>query len=177
MTFEVRTDGDPGRVVGAIPSAVQLVDKDLPLIDVRTQTEQINATIAPQRTFAAVTTGFGILALILAGIGIYGIMAYTVVRRVNEIGIRVALGPRARRVLLMVLRESSWLAVIGIGGGLGAALLVTQFLRSQLFGLKPTDPPTLTGAAFPLFAIAMLAGWGPARRASRIQPMQALRHE
>jgi ABC-type antimicrobial peptide transport system permease subunit len=177
MTFEVRTKGDPGSVVGSIRSVVQSVDKDLPLIDVRTQTEQIKASIAPERIFAAVTAGFGVLALILASIGVYGILAFTVGRRVNEIGIRMALGAPARQVLKMILRETAWLAVIGIGTGLGAALLLAQFLRSMLFGLKPTDPATLAGAAVLLFAIAMLAGWGPANRASLIQPMQALRHE
>jgi predicted permease len=177
MTFEVRTNGDPGGVVGSIRSAVQSVDKDLPLIDVRTQTEQIKASIAPERIFAAVTAGFGVLALILASIGVYGIMAFTVGRRVNEIGIRMALGAPASQVLKMILRETAWLAAIGIGTGVGVALLLAQFLRSMLFGLKPTDPSTLAGAALLLFAIAMLAGWGPANRASLIQPMEALRHE
>jgi ABC-type antimicrobial peptide transport system permease subunit len=124
-----------------------------------------------------VTSGFGSLALILACVGVYGIMAHAVGRRVNEIGVRMSLGAQARPVLLMVLREASWLAVIGISVGLGAALLLTRFLRSMLFGLTPTDPFTLVGAGLLLFAIAVLAGWGPARRASLIQPMQALRHE
>jgi predicted permease len=177
MTFEVRTKGDPGVLVGSIRSAVQWVDKDLPLIDMRTQTDQIKASIAPERIFAAVTAGFGVLALILAMIGVYGIMACSIERRVNEIGIRMALGAQASQVLGMVLRETAWLAAIGIGAGLVAALLLTRFLASMLFGLKPTDPATLTAAALLLFAIAVLAGWRPANRASLIQPMQALRHE
>jgi predicted permease len=177
MTFEVRTNDDPGSVVGSIRSAVQTVDKDLPLIDVRTQTEQIKASIAPQRIFAEVTAGFGVLALILATIGVYGIMACSVGRRVNEIGIRMALGAPASQVLRMILRETAWLAAMGVGAGLVTALLLTRFLVSMLFGLKATDPATLTAAALLLFAIAMLAGWGPANRASLIQPMQALRHE
>jgi predicted permease len=177
MTFEVRTRADSGNALAGIRTAIQSVDKDLPLIDVRTQTEQINSSIAPERAFAAVTVGFGALALILASIGVYGIMACTVARRVNEIGIRMAMGAPARQVLMMVLRETSWLAVIGVGVGLGASVLLTRFLSSMLFGLKPTDPVTLAGAAFLLLAIAMFAGWGPARRASLIQPMQALRHE
>jgi ABC-type antimicrobial peptide transport system permease subunit len=112
MTFEVRTNGDSGGVVTAIKTSVQSMDMDLPLIDVRTQTDQINASIAPERTFAAVTAGFGVLALILASIGVYGIMACAVTRRVNEIGIRMALGAQASQVLLMVLRETAWLAAI-----------------------------------------------------------------
>ena len=177
MTFEVRTSGDHGTLIGSIRAAVQSVDRDLPLIDVRTQTEQIKASMAPERLFAAVTSGFGGLALILAMIGVYGIMAHAVGRRVNEIGIRLALGAQASQVLRMVLGETAWLAGIGIAIGLAASLLLTQSLAAMLFGLKPTDPSTLAGAALLLFAIAMLAGWGPANRASLIQPMEALRHE
>jgi predicted permease len=177
MTFEVRTNIDPATVSGSIRSAVHPVDKDLPLIDVRTQTEQIKASMAPERLFAAVTSGFGGLALILAMIGVYGIMAHAVGRRVNEIGIRLALGAQASHVVRMVLRETAWLATIGVAIGLVASLLLTRSLAAMLFGLKPTDPATLAGAALLLFAIAMLAGWGPARRASHIQPMLALRHE
>ena len=173
----VRSGVPPGSVVTAIRSAIQSVDTDLPLIDVRTQTDQINASIAPERIFAAVTAGFGVLALLLASIGVYGIMACTVGRRVNEIGIRMALGAQASQVLMMILGETAWLAAIGVGAGLGAALLLTQFVRSMLFGLRPTDSLTLAGAGLLLFAIAMLAGWGLANRASLIQPMQALRHE
>ena len=177
MTFEVRTKGNPRDFAGAIRGAVDSVDKDLPLIDVRTQEEQVDATLAPERIFAVVTTGFGVLALVLASIGVYGVMASTVARRVNEIGVRMALGAQAHQVLLMVLGEASWLALTGIGAGLGAALLLTRFLSSMLFGLKPSDPLTLASAALLLFSVTMLAGWGPARRASYIQPVQALRHE
>jgi predicted permease len=177
MTFEVRTRGDPRGSVNAIRGAVESVDKDLPLIEVRTQQEQIDATLAPERSFSAVTTGFGILALLLASIGIYGVMASAVARRVNEIGVRMALGARANQVLRMVLSEAMSLALTGIVAGFGAALLLTRFLNSMLFGLKPTDPLTLASAAFLLLTVAMLAGWAPARRASRIQPVQALRHE
>jgi predicted permease len=177
MTFEVRTSGDPGTLIGSIRAAVQSVDRDLPLIDIRTQTAQIKASMAPERLFAAVTSGFGGLALILAMIGVYGIMAHAVGRRVNEIGIRLALGAQASQVLRMVLGETAWLAGIGVTIGLAASLLLSQSLAAMLFGLKPTDPSTLAAAALLLFAIAMLAGWGPANRASLIQPMEALRHE
>jgi len=123
------------------------------------------------------TAGFGLLALVLACIGIYGVMAYTVARRTNEIGIRMALGAQTRQVLFMVLRESFGLAVIGVAVGLGAALFLIRFLQAMLYGLKANDPATLMGAALLLFTVAILAGWGPARRASRVEPMQALRHE
>jgi ABC-type antimicrobial peptide transport system permease subunit len=144
---------------------------------VRTQTEQIDATIQQERIFASLTAGFGILALVLACIGIYGIMAYTVARRTNEIGIRLALGARAGQILAMILGETSWLAVIGVAVGLGAALMLTRFLGAMLFGLKPNNPATLICAAVILFTVALLAGFVPARRASQVQPMQALRHE
>ena len=121
----------------AIRAAVASIDKDLPLIDVRTQTEQIDELLSHERLFAALTGAFGVLALVLACIGIYGIMAYTVARRTNEIGIRMALGAQTGQVLRMVLGEASWLAVLGIAIGLGCALWLTRFLDSLLYGLKP----------------------------------------
>jgi predicted permease len=177
MTFEVRTVGDPKGWIEAVRRTAQGLDRTLPLFNVKTQTEQIDQATFQERLFARLSSFFGLLALGLACVGLYGLMSSAVARRTNEIGIRMALGAPARQVLLMVLRETSWLAVIGIGTGLGAALMLTQFLHAMLFGLKPTDPFTLTGAALLLFAIAMLAGWIPARKASLIQPMQALRHE
>jgi len=177
MTFEVRTKGNPRDFSGAIRGAVESVDKDLPLIEVRTQEEQIDATLAPERSFATVTSGFGILALVLASIGVYGVMAAGVSRRINEIGVRMALGARTDQVLRMVLGEATGLALAGVGAGLWAALLLTRFLRSLLFGLNPTDSLTLAGAGLLLSVVATLASWGPARKASRIQPVQALRHE
>jgi predicted permease len=177
MTYEIRTHVEPESLIPLLRRAVQSVDQNLPLIDVRTQTEQIDDTIQQERIFADLTAGFGFLALTLASIGIYGIMAYSVARRTNEIGIRLALGAQARQILTMILRETSWLAAIGVAVGLGAALPLTRFLESMLFGLKPNDPATMIGSAAILFAAALLAGFVPARRASRVQPMQALRHE
>jgi len=177
MTFEVRTKGEPRDFVGPIRSAVESVDKDLPLIEVRTQEEQVDVALAPERSFAAVTSGFGVLALVLACIGVYGVMAAGVSRRVNEIGIRMALGARTDQVRRMVLSEAISMALVGVGTGLCASLLLTRLLRSFLFGLKPTDSVTLAGAGSLLLTVAILASWGPARRASRIQPVQALRHE
>jgi predicted permease len=177
MTYEVQTGMKPESIAAAARAVVQSIDKDLPLIDVRTQVEQIDETIQQERIFADLTAGFGILALTLASIGIYGIMAYSVARRTNEIGIRLALGAQARQILTMVLGEASWLAVTGVAFGLGAALLFTRFLGSMLFGLKPNDPITMVASAALLFAVALLAGFVPARRASSVQPMEALRHE
>jgi predicted permease len=177
MNYAVKTQLPPAAVLPALRNAVQSIDKDLPLRDIRTQTEQIEDSISQERLFATLTAAFGLLALILACIGIYGIMAYNVAQRTNEIGIRMALGARARQVLLMILRESSWLAIVGIIGGLIAAFTLTRFVRTMLYGLQPTDPTTLIAATLILMAIAIGAAYGPARRASRIDPMQALRHE
>ena len=177
MNYTVKTQLPLATIIPALRNAVQSIDKDLPLRDLRTQDEQIEDSISQERLFATLTAGFGILALILACIGIYGIMAYNVARRTNEIGVRMALGARTRQVLLMILRESSWLAIIGIIGGLAAAIALTRFISTMLYGLKPHDPITLIAAAILLLAVALAAAYGPARRASRIDPMQALRHE
>jgi len=177
LTYAVRTQLPAAVILPAIRNAVQSIDKDLPLRDIRTQNEQIEDSISQERLFATLTAAFGILALILACIGIYGIMAYNVARRTSEIGIRMALGARSRQVLLMILRESSWLAILGVAAGLAAAFALTRFVRTMLYGLRPTDPTTLIAATIILLAIAIAAAYGPARRASRIDPMQALRHE
>jgi ABC-type antimicrobial peptide transport system permease subunit len=133
--------------------------------------------MSQERIFGALTSAFGVLALTLACIGIYGIMAYSVARRTNEIGIRMALGARTRQVLAMVLGESARLAVLGVLAGLLAALALSRFVKSLLYGIDAGDPVTFAAAALLLLAVALFAGLLPARRAARVQPMQALRHE
>ncbi len=177
MTFELKTASSTASIVTEIREAVRSIDKDLPILEVRTQTQQIEATLTNERVFATLTTGFGILALILASIGIYGIMAYTVSRRTNEIGIRMALGARSITVLSMVLRETFLLALIGITVGLVAAAALTRLAATMLYNLKPTDPLTFIAAALLLTIIALASGFLPARRASSVDPMHALRHE
>jgi predicted permease len=177
MVVEIRTAAEPGSVMGAARAAVGELDRDLPLIDVRTMQEQVKTTMANERVFAELTSGFGMLALVLASIGIYGIMAYTVARRTSEIGIRMALGAGSARVLGMVLREVSWMAGMGILLGVGMALWLGRLVSSMLYGLRASDPLTLAGIAGLLMLIALLAGFGPARRAARIDPTRALRHE
>jgi predicted permease len=177
INYTVKTQLSPAAILPALRNAVESIDKDLPLRDIRTQNEQIEASISQERLFATLTASFGVLALILACIGIYGIMAYNVARRTNEIGVRMALGARARQVLFIILRESFWLAILGITSGLIAAITLTRFIGSMLYGLKPSDPTTLIAATLILLTIAIAAAYGPARRASRIDPMQALRHE
>ncbi len=176
-TYIIRTSMKPEAIVPSLRAAVQRVDPNLPLMDIRTQREQIDATTQQERMFAALTSGFGVLALALACVGIYGIMAYTVSQRTNEIGIRLALGAERGQVRGMVLCEASWLAVIGVVAGLAVALALGRLVKSMLYGLQPADPVSLAGAAGLLLGIALLASWVPALRASRVEPMEALRHE
>jgi predicted permease len=177
MTYEISSRLNEASIIPSLRSAIASVDKDLPLLDLRTQNEQIADTTKEERIFASLTSGFGILALVLACIGIYGIMAYTVARRTNEIGIRMALGAQAGRVLRMILREASWMAIVGVVVGLGAAVAMGRLITSMLYGLKPYDPLTLVCAALLLVFVALAASLIPARRAASIDPIKALRHE
>jgi ABC-type antimicrobial peptide transport system permease subunit len=156
---------------------VRQVDINLPMLDVRTQDEQIAANMRAERIFAILTGGFGVLALVLACIGIYGIMAYLVVQRTSEIGVRLALGAVPAQVLAMILREASWMSAAGMAFGLAAALALVRVVGSMLYGVTAFDPLTFSGAALLLLLVALGASWIPARRAARIQPIEALRHE
>jgi len=142
-----------------------------------TQAQSIDATIVQERTFASLCTCFGALALVMACVGLYATMAYAVTRRTSEIGIRMALGAERRRIVWMVLREMLALAAVGLAIGFTAVWETTKFLESFLFGLKPNDPLALAAAVAILIACAILAGYAPAWRAARIDPMVALRHE
>jgi ABC-type antimicrobial peptide transport system permease subunit len=117
------------------------------------------------------------LALALASVGIYGVMAYSVANRTNEIGIRLALGAQPRQVLTMILREATWVSLAGIAVGLAAALVLARLIKSMLYGLQPADPVSLISGAVLLIAVGLAASWLPARRAASVQPMEALRHE
>ena len=177
ITFEIRTHGETAGLADSIRRAVRQIDPDLPVLDIRTQQEQIDGEMQMERIFAALTTGFGLLALTLACVGIYGIMAYSVAQRTSEIGIRLALGALPAQVRGMVLREGAWLTIIGVAAGLAAALGLAKLVSSMLFGIKSWDPATLIFGALILLAVAMAATWIPARRAAKVQPMEALRHE
>jgi predicted permease len=177
MYFEVRTAGDPSAFVGPIRSAVREVDASLALEGVKTQTQQIAEAATQERMFAELCSLFSLLALGLAAIGLYGLMAYSVGRRTNEIGIRMALGAQPRQVFFMVLRQSVGLVAVGVVAGLLAAMAATRLIASQLYGLKPTDPLTLGFATFFMLAVAALAAYLPARRATQVDPMVALRYE
>jgi predicted permease len=178
MTYEIRTSVSPESIVPILRNVVRQVDPDLPVDnDLRTQDQQIEADLQQERIFVTLTSGFGLLALALACVGIYGIMAYSVANRRNEIGIRMALGAQPGQVRGMILRESTALAVAGIVVGVAASLMLTRLVKSMLYGIQPWDPATLAGGVVILMAVAMAASWIPARRAARVQPMEALRHE
>lgn len=177
MTYEVRTRVSPEALAGTLHRLVQSVDPDLPIVDLRTQRQQISATFQVQRALGALAAAFGLLALILACVGIYGVMAYSVVQRKNEMGIRLALGAHPARVRNMVLRESAWIAGAGIAGGLVLALCLARLVGSLLYGIGPYDPVTIVGTAALLLVVAFVASALPARWAARIQPMEAIRHE
>lgn len=130
-----------------------------------------------ERMFASLTAGFGVLALVLACVGIYGIMAYSVAQRTNEIGIRLALGAARAQIRSMIMREAGWLAVVGVVAGSGIAVFLIRLVKSVLYGLTPNDPLSFGVSVLFLMTIGLVAGWIPATRASRVQPMDALRQE
>ncbi len=177
MTYQIRTHTSAAALVPAIQRIVQGIDPDLPVIDVRTEREQIDATMQMERALATLTTGFGLMALMLASVGIYGIMAYTVSQRTNEIGIRLALGAERRQIRGMILGESTWITAAGLVAGVAGALGLVRLVKSMLFGIAPYDPVTLGCAVTVMLGVALVASWIPARRAAGVEPMEALRHE
>jgi len=177
MTYEIHTGVKPEAILPALRHAVQTIDPDLPLVNIRTQDHQIAIDLQEQRLFVSLTSGFGLLALALASVGIYGIMAYSVSQRTSEIGIRLALGAQPGQVRGMILRESTGLTGAGIVVGLAAALVLTRAVQSMLYGVRAWDPETMIGGVLILLVVAVAASWIPARRAARVQPMTALRHE
>ena len=173
----VRVAGEPSTMIAAVREAVREIDQDLPLFNVKTQAAQIEQLLSQESLFARLSSFFGLVALVLACIGLYGVMSYGVARRTNEIGIRMALGAGQRDVVGMVMKESMTPVVIGLAIGLLAALGVTRFIASMLFGLEANDPATVSLAALTMVAVSALAGYLPAQRASRVNPIEALRCE
>jgi predicted permease len=176
-TFEVRTVGDPLAVVGAVRDAVRQVDPTLPLTNVMTQLEEVEGRFQQERVFAQAYTLFSALALLVASVGLFGVMSYSVARRTNEIGIRMTLGARASDVMGLVMRESMMLVVAGVALGLAGAMAASRLVSNLLFGLTPSDPMATAGAVTVMLLVSALAGYLPARRASRVDPMVALRCE
>jgi predicted permease len=176
-TVYMRARADPVRLFNAVRVAMQSVDAGIPMYDMRTLDHQVEVSLLTERLLASLSTVFGCLATLLAALGLYGVMAYMVARRTREIGIRMALGAGQNSVVWMVLRETLTLAGIGLSIGLTGASALTRLIQTQLFGVQPTDLLTMTAASMAIAAVTTLAGYVPARRATAIDPMHALRWE
>jgi predicted permease len=177
MTYALRAAGDPLGYVKSVQEIVREADSRIPVTNVVTQAAEIDRTISREITFAKLCTGFAVLALLMACVGLYGTMSYNVTRQVGEIGIRMALGAQRGAVVWMVLRRVLLLAAVGLAISVPAALVASQLVKSFLFETQPNDPGTLALAGAVLRSAAILAGYAPARRASRIDPLAALRQE
>jgi predicted permease len=177
VLLEVRTAGNPVAAMNTIRETVRRIDPNLPIMDMWTQMEQIERRFLQEKLFAQANAFFGGLAVVLAAVGLFGLMSYSVSRRTNEIGIRMALGARRQDVLRLVMRESMTLVIVGIVIGLGVALGTSRLVETLLFGLAPTDAFSLATAVLLMIAVSALAGYLPARRASRVDPMVALHQE
>jgi len=177
MSLVVRTDSQSGAILPSIKGAIRAVDKDQPVFNVRTMDEILSGVVSAQRLAFILLGIFAFLALALAAIGIYGVTSYSVSQRTHEIGIRMALGARESDVLRLVVAHGLALSCVGVGLGVAGALVLTRFLASMLYGIRPTDPLTYLGVSLLLGGVAILASYIPARRAAKVDPMEALRYE
>ena len=177
MTIYVRTEGEPNQLISSVRAKMRELDANVPIYAMRTMDEQISNSLSTERMIASLSTVFGFVATVLAIIGLYGVMSYSVAQRTREIGIRMALGAEQGKVIGMVMREVVTLIAIGVGVGVPAALALTRMVKSQLYGLEAHDPWTLGLATGLLATVACAAGYVPALRASRVDPMKALRYE
>jgi putative ABC transport system permease protein len=177
MTIVARTQGDPRSVIPAVQDALHEQDKDLPVYEIRTMDDYLAASVSQPRFNTLLLGIFAGVALLLSAVGLYGVMAYTVVQRTHEIGVRMALGADGRDVLKMVLGRGLMLTLAGVAIGLAGAVALSRFLAGMLFAVQPHDPATLAGVSLVLIAVAALACYIPARRATRVDPMVALRYE
>jgi putative ABC transport system permease protein len=177
MTLLVRTVGEPASLRDNIRSVVQRINRNVPIASIKTINEQINEALAPDRTMALLLAIFGAAALLLASVGIYGVVAYAVSQRTHEIGIRMALGARSADVLRLVVRDGMTMAVVGVAIGLAGAFAITRVIGSLLFGVTPTDLFTFLIVTLGLLSVALVASYVPARRATKVDPLEALRYE
>ena len=177
VTLHVRTNGDPAAVLGTVRREVQALDPNLPLVAVATISEVLSQALYGPRMGATLLAIFGLLALVLAAVGIYGVLAYSVSQRTHEIGLRMALGAQTSDVLRLVLGQGMIPVIIGVGIGLVASFALTHLISQLLFGVTAVDPVTFSGTALLLAGVALLASYIPARRATKVDPMIALRHE
>jgi predicted lysophospholipase L1 biosynthesis ABC-type transport system permease subunit len=177
LTLVVRTQREPAELTRAIRAELDGLDKDLPLEQVRTMSQLVTASVAQRRLSVQLLSGFAAGALLLSALGLYGVLAYTVTQRTREIGIRMALGAQKQDVISLVIRHGMKLALTGVAGGVAGALMLTRVMQGLLFEIKPTDPVTFICVGVLLLGIALLASWLPARHATKVDPMEALRCE
>jgi ABC-type antimicrobial peptide transport system permease subunit len=173
----LRTSGDPSTRIADLRAAVASVDPNLPLLSVSTIREEVSRLMGNDQLSASLTSIFALLALVLAAIGLYGVMSYNVAQRTNEIGVRLALGAQRENVLWIILREALLLLSAGVVLGLPLSLAAARFLRQQLFGLKTNDPFPYVRALIVVSSVVIVSTWLPARRAAAINPVDALRYE
>jgi putative ABC transport system permease protein len=175
MAYVVRTAGDPHALFNSIRRMVREIDAAIPVLDLRSVDETVDLSVATRRFNTMLLGAFAVLALVLAAVGLYGLMAYTVLQRTREIGIRLAIGATPVDVLQLVVGQAARIAGVGVVIGLAGALGLTRIMRTLLFDVSPLDPPTFAVAAVLLLGIAALASYLPARRAARIDPQSAIR--
>jgi ABC-type antimicrobial peptide transport system permease subunit len=177
MTLVVRTTGEPQSVAAVVREQIHALDANLPIADVKTLRDQLDLSLFPSRVAAWTLGGFGVLALLLAAIGIYGVVSYSIAQRTREIGVRMALGAREKDVLRMVLGEGFLVIAIGLALGLLLAVAATRVIAGFLYGVGATDPITFVTVPLVLGLIALAASYIPARRATKVDPLTALRYE
>jgi putative ABC transport system permease protein len=177
VSLVVRTHGDALAVAASVEEAIHEIDNDLTVYSIWTMDQLLGNSLSQRRLTLVLLGSFAVLALLLAAVGVYGVISYAVRQRTHEFGIRMALGAQAGDVLRLILVNGLKLSMIGIALGLGAALVLTRWMESLLFGVRPTDPLTLCVIAAALLGVALVACWIPARRATRVDPMIALRHD
>jgi predicted permease len=177
LSLMAQTDGEPQALLNAVRGTIQALDAKLPVSNARTLNEHLGSAFMPVRLAAATLGSFGLLALLLAAIGIYGVTAYSVAQRTRELGIRLALGADSRAIVRLIVRQGMWLTIAGLALGLAGALLLTRLMKGVLYGVSATDPLTFGLIALLLAIVALLACWIPARRAAKVDPMIALRQE
>lgn len=173
----VRTHGDPLRLSSAVTAQVWAIDKDQPVADIMTLDKQVSQGSAQRRFNMLLFAGFAALALVLAAVGMYGVLSYTVTLRTREMGLRMALGAGPAQILKLIVGQGLAMTLIGIGVGTVAAFGLTELMRSLLFGIAPNDPVTFVAVPIVLVVVALVASYLPARRAARLDPMQSLRVE
>jgi putative ABC transport system permease protein len=173
----VRSPLSASSVAAAIRQAVHSIDKNLPVTDVESFPDALGASVTQERFRTSLLSSFSGIALILAAVGIFGVISYSASQRTHEIGIRMALGAQQREVMRLILGQGTKLALIGLGAGTVAALLLTRWMASLLYGVSATDPLTYGAVAIVLFGVAVAASYIPARRAMRVDPLVALRHQ